>query len=178
MSVVATHTVLMRRFRGFADPAMPAGQWSVFGSATGNAGGGVLQQFLEFQIAGLRDSRMFSLEQINVSIFLATPTQAMIEVINMGEPSDVTGTIGWSVATTSNGSSVSPLRSIAGADLAFLPIWMGAKSVESVASSLLVEMDNVDGATVGVHAAGYWWSSRAVNADGGPQRPPGRIFGH
>ena len=177
MSVQATHSITIRRYRGFAAPALPVGQWAAQGSVTGDGTGGVAQQFVEFQVAGRRDSRLFTLEKLHVAVFNTAPAAAKLEILNMGEPSDVTGIQGQSLFLASNGSNVSPLLNIAGNGLTFLPMWLGEKQTLAVRSALLLEADNVDTAVIGVHMSGYYWSARAVNADGGAQRPTGSIFG-
>jgi len=178
MATEFTLEVVRDRFRGYDDPRFPIGSWRVQGSAAGDGSGGANSVIIRFAEAGVRDYNLYNIERIMGSL-TTTVQNGMLSVNNMGEDPDFGDTLqSLNLFYTSNGASITPGESLDARSLGFLPLWLGAKRVQTIAANLRLETENTTGVTSGVRMDGFIWSPRSVGADGGPQRPPGGRYGN
>jgi len=122
------------------------------------------------------NSQMYSLEQLAIH---ATDAAALPVRIDMGNfdatPSQgSTGAIFTTYTVTlvvSAGSGASlPLNAIN------LPLFLGAPR-KDINVDLSFDKVNDGVGSLAVSAQGYFWGPGAINAEGGPQRPPSSLYG-
>ncbi len=159
---------------------MPLGLWAVFVSTLGDGSAGVLTASPRFQIAGEPgNTLLYSLEQVMVDTTLGGGVAGAMIVENMdrlplngstGARSDV-----YPLDLVDNGvtlgSSLRPALFIG------QPLFLGAPIQNNLNAGLQFTMPNT-AVSLAVKAQGYYWSPGAINASGGPQRPPGSIYGN
>lgn len=183
MAVFSTVKVRRTRFQGFTDPRLPIGSWFAQQSALGDATGGANLLAFVFSASTSRDYNLYNIERLTGSIDpLVGPSElaaAMLSAQNMSQDIDVTDTFhSLGLSFSDNGVGVTPRQSLRGDSLGFLPMWLGAKGIQSIESRAQVEIENVLGRAIAMRLEGYIWSTRSVMSDGGPQRPLGGRFGH
>ncbi len=177
MSVAGSSPVAYRRFSGYADPRYPEGQW--VGSVTrgGDATGGTLTASLTFAEATdiAINSRVFSLEELGVSVDGVASISSRISTDNLGSggPAAFQHRIDLNMPVITTVTTLQPR----GEMWSFLPLFLGSMRVLGVTTRILVQMINPGaGDDARLECAGYWWGPRSVLADGGPQRPPTGLY--
>ena len=177
MSVTGDIDVAYRRFSGYLDPRYPEGQWLGSVTVSGDGSGGTLTGSIIFARAteSRLNSRIYSLEEIGASIS-GTDTQDQIRIStdNLGRDGPAAFQHRFVLLLSEGGTGT---IQIFPRDLALLPILLGAMRVPLVNTRILATMINPGvGDDFRFEAAGYWWGSRSVLVDGGPQRPPQGIY--
>ena len=177
MSTLGTIQVAYRRFNGYRDPRYPEGQWVGSVTVSGDGSGGTTTGSLVFAEATdvAINSRIYSLEELGLSIDATSDTEGRISTDNLGSGGPAAFQHRFSVELT----AVANLTTvqIAAGQLTMLPLFLGAMRVLSVQTRILAGIVNPGvGDDMRFEAAGYWWGSRSVLADGGPQRPPTGLY--
>lgn len=178
MAVAAEQAVEYRRFNGYLDTRYPEGYWYGVVSVTGNVTGGTQVCILAFgeNPPAFRNSRIYNLEQFSV---LGTPNTVrgvVLNARNFDGPSNAGMLRNYMINRQSAGGS--PNSATEGEGYNFLPLFLGSQGDLADVQALQATMTNVDGDETTFEAEGYWWGPRSVLADGGPQRPPTRLYGH
>lgn len=176
MSVSATIGVERLPWQGFQELALPIGVWAsqqqVLGDATG---GGAAIQMILVESGGSPGAQLFNLEQ--VAAFHNGAAAAVVTIATNGMQSfrgfAMTQRFSMNIPAPGTGAN----NGISGADLAFLPVWLGAQVNAGTDADLVWSTPNVDTVTVAVRAFGYIWAASALQAPGGPRRPLGGAFG-
>ncbi len=176
MSLAAQIAIESRRYSGWTDPRYPIGYWQAALRLTGNASGGLLGIDLLFQLATAErlNSQMYSVERLTVTSASSVNRIVKIAASNMGGPGNVAFTHQYSVelrAFTNVAGSA-----LLGADLTFIPWFLGSQRQPAQTGSVSLIAENIDGVEFTFEAEGYRWSPRSVLVDGGPQRPPTGLY--
>jgi len=157
---------------------MPLGLWAVFVSTLGDGSGGLLTTSPRFQLAGQPgNTLLYSLEQLGVQTTLDGGIACALVIENMdslplngstGARSDIIA-----IDLSDNGAVLgSSLRfQLANQKSHFL----GAPVQNNLNAGLQIVIANT-AVSLSVKAQGYYWDPGAINALGGPQRPPGSIY--
>jgi len=177
MTVLAVADVVYRRFNGYSDPRYPEGYWMGAVSVLGDGSGGLAVTTLHLQPGSTSlSSRIFSLEALSHFNNSTTDALAALETVNLGGPTNVLS-IGFRrimalevTAVPVFGSAIRPR------DLDLLPLFLGSQLVATTTAQVALSTPNVTGITYNLEAEGYWWGSRSVLQQGGPQRPPTGIY--
>lgn len=175
MAVVTVVNVVNRRFRGYDDPRYPTGIWLGQGITTGDASGGDNTLQLQFgSIGQVRNSQFYNLEQVSIggSTTVATVAITMGNFDNVVTASLVSTYSADLRATQDAGIFALTPQSIEG----LRGLYIGQQSVEGTALAIAITVENNDLEVIRATLQGYIWSARSINADGGPQRPPSRLF--
>jgi len=178
VSVAGTIPIAYRRFSGYLDPRYPEGQWLGSVTVSGDASGGNLVASLIFAEGTdtFLNTRFFTLEELGLSVSgTDTGAQAQVATDNLGRdgPAAFQHRMIILLQSDSTAGVIQPFPR----DLFNFPIVLGAMRVPLVATRLLARLPNPGvGDDVRLEAAGYWWGSRAILVDGGPQRPPTGLY--
>lgn len=176
MSVSASTSVRFREFNGFEDPALPAGWWWGETTVTGDATGGPLTARVDFSVPpeGQFFGNFLNLEQWGIQRAVDFDSLIRMRTQNL----DVYGTDPrWQGSLGNFGTiqvEAGGMRLVEGP---LHPLFLGRQRFRSVTTFLAIDMINVLNAIVTFQAQGYFWTSRSAQALGGPQRPPGAIYG-
>jgi len=180
VSIQLTVTPLIRPYRGWFDPALPDGFWVVHTSVLGDGSGGVMSVNIRFSSAAQPNvSTLWNLEQVAIAHTNPVAGVARVDFGNMDihPVGSSTGSLlklfGATLVDlgTSPGEVATPLD-----ETVITPIFMGAAGKE-VNGDLAFDMDNVNSASMSIFCQGFFWGPDAINAEGGPQRPPSALFG-
>lgn len=178
MSVSGDSPIAYRRFSGYLDERYPEGQWLGSVTVSGDASGGSLTASLIITPATgtALNSRFFSLEEFGLSVSgTDTTVNAQVATDNLGRdgPAAFQHRMVVRMESDTTAGVVQPLPR----DLALPPIILGAMRVPLVNTRLFARLPNPGvGDDVRFEAAGYYWSSRSILVDGGPQRPPTGLY--
>jgi len=159
---------------------MPLGLWAVFVSTIGDGTGGVLTTSARMQIAGEPgNTLLYSLEQLGVNTTSSGGNVGAMIVENMDNLplNGSTGARSEVYRIDMNDSGVTLGSSIPLAELLPRPLFLGAPVQNNLNAGLQWTMANAS-VSLAVKAQGYYWDPGAINAVGGPQRPPGSIYGN
>jgi len=175
MAVITPVDVFTRRFRGYDDPRYPTGIWVAQGISTGDASGGdnTFQANFNSSVQPL-NSQFYNLEQLSIGGSTTVATVAIL-VANFDTLSPTALAQTYSVdlrATQDAGIFALTPQSIE----AMRGLWLGQQSVRGTTQGIAITVENNDLEILRVTLQGYIWSARSINADGGPQRPPSRMF--
>ena len=177
MSITGDSPVAYRRFSGYADPRYPEGQWVGSITLSGDASGGTSTLSLVFSEAtvAVLNSRMFSLEEFGVSVSAGANDDGRLSTDNLGLGGQAAFQHRFSMSIdTPGGVATVQLRTDS---QNILPLFLGGQRVISVQTRILWQQGNPGaGVDTRFEAAGYWWGSRSVMIDGGPQRPPTGLY--
>jgi hypothetical protein len=177
MSVTSTTDIQYRRFSGHLDPRLPEGQWYASARVNADASGGEATCSLRFSRAGEPlSSKLYTLEALSLFSNDGNTRTIELRMSNMSGPTNEVLEHRYTVVadTTTN-----PARNAVRArEVTFLPIFLGAQRTTASQCLLSAIQTNTNGVEYFFQAAGYWWGARSVLADGGPQRPPGSIYGN
>lgn len=176
MTVTGEETVEYRRFNGYRDPRYPEGTWWGVVSVTGDASGGfaLLQLIFTLSSQGGRNSRLYSLEQVSIDSSLTTAAVPRLQTTNMSGPRGVSLAHRYALPIILTEATNAP--TIDAQHLSFLPLFLGEQRSVGVESNVNVTFINVNTIFFAFEAQGYWWGTRSILADGGPQRPPTGLY--
>ena len=119
------------------------------------------------------DSLMYNLEQLFIADDDNVTKVLNVRSVNLGVlPEGDTVEFAYTVAATTGPDATGGLTNPSA-----YPMLLGSQLVSGVDAELTVTGTNVTGEGLRVKALGYIWDSRALSAPGGPQRPPGSVFG-
>lgn len=177
MSVSNDSQVAYRRFSGYTDPRYPEGQW--LGSVTVSedaTGGEVIASLIFSEATAFINSRFFTLEEVGFSVQGTNAGGSVaIATDNLGRDGPAAFQHRFVMALVGGTSSlfISPQSR----DLPALPMVLGAMRVPLVQTRIFARKANLlAGDDDRFEAAGYWWGSRSILVDGGPQRPPTGLY--
>jgi len=180
MAIILTVAPLIRSFRGYEDPALPAGYWFVRSAILGDASGSLMSLDIRFSTTNEpANSLMYSLEQYNVNVSRVVFLDARLDIGNFDPaPSQAsTGSVTHFYAFfLTTDPAVSGRAALNLRDHSFLPLFLGSPN-KFFGTELGTDMENVLGTSMAVNAQGYFWTPGARNAPGGPQRPPNGLYG-
>jgi len=178
VSIAGTIAVAYRRFSGYLDPRYPEGQWLGSVTVSGDASGGNLIASIIFAEAtdGNLNSRFFTLEELGLSISgTDSADTAQVATDNLGRDGPAAFQHRMFYGLQSDGSA--GVIQVAPRDLGLFPIVLGAMRVPLVQTRIFARVNNPGvGDDVRFEAAGYYWGSRSILVDGGPQRPPAGLY--
>lgn len=122
------------------------------------------------------NSRIFSLEQLALlSVGDTTGRNWTMFTDNLGLDGPAALTNRTNLETVANTVAVNV--ALDAKALVFLPLFLGSMRVPLIQTRLGVTSLNPGaGIDYRFEAQGYWWGSRSVLADGGPQRPPTGLY--
>jgi len=180
VSIQLTVGPLIRPYAGYAAPGLPDGFWAVHASVLGDATGGLQSINIRFSASVQPSvSALWNLEQLIASHSNPSNSTIRIDFGNM----DIFPV----------GSSTGALTKQAGAILNALPVFTATEALrinqlidkpiflgaagKAVNGDIAFDMDNVDATSFSIFAQGYFWGPGALNAEGGPQRPPNSLYG-
>jgi len=175
MSVIGAIPVEYQRFSGYRDFRYPEGFWFASVSAVGDASGGTVNLQLTFAAAiNVRNSRLYSVEQLSTDSSLTVAAVPRLQSTNMAGPS--TGTLAHRYVLNCPLSEVTNAPATDPASLLMLPLFLGAQRGLNLAAHLNLTYANVNTILFVFEAQGYWWGPRSILVDGGPQRPPSGLY--
>jgi len=176
MSVIVQEFVQGRRYSGYRDPRYPLGTWFAAGTVTGDGTGGTASVDLVFSpaTAPTLNSNLYSIEQLSIRDTENVSTTYRVTATNFVGPRNQT--LLHTYGMTLVGEDGAAFGVLAGADLAFLPIFIGAQSQQGTTASFTAIRNNTTGIVTIFEAQGYFWGPRSVLTDGGPQRPPTGLY--
>ncbi len=177
MSTTGESQVAYRRFSGYTDPRYPEGQWVGSVTVSGDGSGGTTTASLIFApaTAARLNSRMFSLEELGVSVDGTSSATGRLSTDNLGldGPASLQHRLAFSLTATGQGSTLQPDAE----EFSFLPLYLGAMRLALVNTRILFVMSNPGvGDDLRLEGAGYWWGPRSILVDGGAQRPPTGLY--
>jgi len=176
MTVVVAAPPAFRNFRGWADPGLPDGYWYYENSSLGDASGGLNIIQVTFQaVDEPAPSLIWSLEQFNLHSTAGVET-AKITITNMDRVPQLGAGINLVRAYAIELVSTPIGAALALRDMV-VPIFLGQAIDNNQISDLQFDAANSNGQVILLHAQGYFWGPGAINAEGGPRRPLGSIFG-
>ncbi len=173
MSVIGVADITYEPWGGFDDPRLPTRVWRGKIQTTGDASGGLLSQFLRFNLAGNeRLDNYFSLEELFVSTngSLEGPR---FETRNFGAfkvgVRDVAYALNFAATDTGEAGADPQIR--------IWPLFMGQQVFTGTVLEIVTLRDNVTTVIHDMWAGGYVWGPRSASAkNGGLQRPPSGLF--
>lgn len=181
MAVSTTTEVSYRRFQGYSTPQYPTGYWYARQAQLGDATGGTQSVIFQFvpATATQLNSNMFSLEEISATASNNVTAYAGVVSHNLDSFGLPTGANAKGVWLYQVGTSTFPVigSSLFARDAAALVPWfLGSQRLTGMMTGLEFATPNVNLSLLTVYAQGYIWGPRSVLADGGPQRPPNRLY--
>lgn len=180
MAIILTVAPLIRPFRGFSDPALPAGYWAAKSSVLGDGSGSLQSLDIRFTPStGGTNSLMYSLEQLMINVTRNTLPDCRLDLANF-DPFPSQASTGAVTVFYAFPLVVDPANSgrlaMSPRDMTFLPLFLGA-TIKDANAEIGVDVDNVTATSLAVFAQGFFWTPGAINAPGGPQRPPNSVYG-
>ena len=179
MSIGVAQTIQTQRFQGHDDPRLPIGRWWGATQVTGDASGGIAFLQLNFSDAFVQvlNSNLYNLEGFIYSSQLEANAVGHITGANWRfPPGFVTVDHAYALPILDVGQPT--LNVVSAEAYSFLPVFLGSQAQAGTAQTLVFVVTNTDLFINRFKAEGYIWGPRSVLADGGPQRPPGSIYGH
>lgn len=178
MTVTVTGRVRFLPFRTPPNPSQPAGLWTSQLTAIGDASGGDL--FLITEVNLLTEpfsALMLTIEQIMLTDTSNAGRTWTMEATGFEEHDPVGNrNVIYDFVTSATGPTSATALNQSGTILK--PIFLGrCDRTSGQDSSIRVITDNIDVFTFRQDLWGYFWTPDAMNAPGGPQRPPGALFG-
>lgn len=176
MAIELEVPVRHREYRGYDEKQYPLGTWFAEGDLTGDASGDPMTIKVLFQDSlQALTSLSYSLEQMWVRRSDTTARVTGVSIINLGSFA-FTRQFTLTNTPSSGGGTVNAM----GIDQPTqLPIFLGRIFEQAVDASLEWAAPN-SGVSVSMRfqVEGYYWGARSITAPGGPQRPPGGMYGH
>jgi len=179
MSITVALPPTLRPFRGFDNPAFPAGYWAIFASVLGDVSLGLMQVSIHFQEAGdPRPSLIYSLEEMMIFTTIGGAQSVRMNVFNMDDlpTGESTGSISTNYRFRLEDLGVLALGAALSDENSRLPIFLGSPIKNANNATAVFAIDNIDAASLAVKAQGYYWGPAAINAMGGPQRPDTGLY--
>lgn len=120
---------------------------------------------------------MLTIEQMFVDTTGASGAEFLLQVIGFEEHNPV-GNNNLLMAMSTK-DTVGTASALGPSDLLRKPIFLGrADRTSGQASTISLRTLNVNGISIRDSLYGYYWGPGAMNEPGGPQRPPGSLFGN
>jgi len=167
-------------FLPFASPGgpFPDGIWTSQLTGIGDASGGDL--ILVHEVITLTEpfsALMLTLEQLLLDDTQNSTANWLMEAIGFEEHNPIGNNNLLLHFATQN--SVGAADALDIANLMRKPLFLGrADRASGQDSSISLRTGNVNGASFRDSLFGYYWTPGAMNVPGGPQRPPGSLFGN
>lgn len=181
MAVSVTAAVQRAGWGGLESP-YPVGMWFVEVGilVSGDGSGGNHDLFILFNPAGgALDSKLYNLEQMNATNFIAAAASLQLQVAAQGMGL-LAPTLQDSLAQTwvvnTRVPEVTDLAATAFSDILQRATFLGRQVDTSSASQIRIRTVNVNAQTLVVNALGYIWDSKAMSLPGGPRRPPDPLW--
>jgi len=178
MSVTVTGRVRFLPFRTLPIPGQPAGIWTSQITAIGDASGGTIFMITEvFLLAEPFAALVLTIESMMLTATVDTSLVWQMEATGFEEHDPVGNrNVIYHFQTTGGGPST--LTTLRPDQLPKRPIFLGrCDRTSGQDSSIRMLVQNVNIITFRHDLFGYYWTPDAMNAPGGPQRPPGALFG-
>jgi len=179
VSVFLRFSITTRPFASRPDPGFPLGLWAVHVSTLGDGSAGLLTTAPTFQRTGQPgNTLLYSLEQLGLATSLAGGIGVDLNLENFDDLplNGSTGAVSDVYPFTLIDDGIFTGSSMPLKEGLFKPFFLGAPRQNALNASLNFAMANT-AVSLSVKAQGYYWSPGAINAVGGPQRPPGSIYG-
>ena len=178
MTVIFNTHVRRLAYRGWDDPRYPLGIWWGSGTVVGDASSGFQGVRINVHTeAQALDGLIYNLEQFSVLISEATARDGYLRTIGLAPQAGLPAfDRAWHLR-------FEPLSGLSNTGVANqrmqLPLLLGTtRGGASAIGALEIATVNLTAAnSLSASALGFVWGPRSVLADGGPQRPPGAIFG-
>ena len=180
MSIAILTTPRIRPYRGFVEPQFPDGFWVVHASVLGDATGG-LQEIVIRMSSALEPavSILWNIEQLVINHTGLAGTVTRIDFGNMDRQAaeNSTGALQklFALPLLDFGASFAG-SAIDATQRLNLPIFLGSAG-KQVSGDLSFDAPNTNATSFSVNVQGYFWGPGAINAPGGPQRPPNPLYG-
>jgi len=179
MSVTVESAVFYRGYNGWQEQQYPIAYWWAASEGTGDATGGQLnQRFIFNRLGDPRNSRLYSLEYYNVGTVVNNNVDAILVASGFQGPGASSLGNVWAMETRINIIKTALRAAAIASDYQRVPVFMGGQEIIQLgdqALSLLIT--NPNGSKYTFDAGGYVWGPRSILANGGPQRPPGGLYG-
>jgi len=177
VTISATTRLAFLPFRTPGGP-FPAGIWASQQTVIGDASGG--EAVIVHEVVLLTEpfsALMLTLEQIVLDVGQNAATELLLEIIGFEEHNPVGNNnviIGLAARTTvGNTVALQP------DNMLHKPVFLGRVDRASGQNAQLsMRAANVDGVAFRDALFGYYWTPEAMYTPGGPQRPPGSLFGN
>lgn len=175
MSTTSEVRITTLGWAGYDDPRLPISSYIAQGGTSGDGTGGTMAIRVTYHPAGPQaHGLMYNIEQLSGHTGQNNSTQVQLLTENLGH---ITPT--RPLTATAVGVQYIPRGSLATMDTSSikLPWWLGAPNLLGGRSSVDFATLNTDADSINVVVYGYIWGPRSTLAPGGPQRPPGAVFG-
>jgi len=177
VTISATTRLAFLPFASPSDP-FPAGIWASQQTVIGDASGG--EAVIVHEVITLTEpfsALMLTIEQILLDDARTTEQEWLMEIIGFEEHNPV-GNNNMLVALNTR-VTIGTVTALGMRDLLRRPIFLGrCDRTSGQASQISLRTTNDDGFAMRDALFGYYWTPGAMNAPGGPQRPPGSLFGN
>ena len=176
MTVSATARLAFLPFASPSDP-FPAGIWTSQMTLIGDASGG--DAVITHEVFLLTEpfaALMLTIEQIFIDDNQSLARAWLLEAIGFEEHNRI-GNNNY-ILRLSTEVGVGAQTGQVASGMIPKPIFLGrCDRTSGQASSISLRTANADGGSFRDSLFGYYWTPGAMNAPGGPQRPPGSLFG-
>ncbi len=176
MTISGTTRLAFLPFRTAVDP-LPAGLWTSQATLIMDASGG--EAIITHEVVLLSEpfsALMLTLEQLTLDDARTTEQNWLLEAIGF-EEHNVVGNNNVIIALRSR-PTVGTVTALEPPDMLQKPLFLGrCDRTSGQDSAISIRTDNTNGFSIRDSLWGYYWTPGAMNAVGGPQRPPGPLFG-
>ena len=177
MTISATTRLVFLPFRTPGGP-FPDGIWAAQGFVIGDASGG--EAIIRHDVILLTEpfsALMLTIEQLMIDDTVNASTEFLLEVIGF-EEHNVVANNNLLLRFDTRGFP-GTVDALSVQDMLRRPVFLGrCDRTSGQDSSMSIRASNTDGATYRDALYGYYWGPGAMNEPGGPQRPPGSLFGN
>lgn len=179
MSVNTEGRVRFLPFRTPPSSAFPAGLWTGQIFAAGDVSGGQVTLTIEVNLLTEPFSAlMFTIEQVELSDDAGATRQWLLDCIGF-EEHDPVGTRIPRIEFETTSANPTTAGALQASNMLRKPYFLGRADRQSGNDTAMRMITaNGDGIAFQVGLFGYYWTPDAMNAAGGPQRPPGPLFGN
>lgn len=172
MSVEATTTIQHLGDNGFLAPALPDGRWQAQVAVAGDGSSGTSTLSVVFaEAAAAPNEQLYSLEYLSFRNNAISVVRSLLNIINMLHSGS------WSYPLLMEQKDTGVTGNASRADMLQLPLFLGSQDNLASEARLEVVSVNTNVVTDRITVGGYFWTPRAILADGGPQRPPTSLWG-
>ena len=176
MTISGRTRLVFLPFRSPGGP-FPAGIWTSQLTLIMDASGG--DAIVTHEVELLTEpfsALMLTLEQITLDDSVNAATNYLLEAIGFEEHNPIgNNNVILILPTTPAPGSVDAVRPH---DMLLRPLFLGrADRTSGQNTEISIRGPNINGATIRDALWGYYWGPGAMNSPGGPQRPPGSLFG-
>ena len=156
----------------------PAGMWTSQQTVIMDASGG--EAIITHEVVLLSEpfsALMLTIEQLTLDDARTTEQNWLLEAIGFEEHNPV-GNNNLIIALRSR-ATVGTVTALEPADMLRKPLFLGrCDRTSGQNSAISIRTDNTNGFSIRDALWGYYWTPGAMNTPGGPQRPPGSLFGN